>query len=61
MAWEAIAKLIETNYGDFVDWDERFWNCPECEEPIYEADWDDNDLITYYGMYMCPVCEETIK
>ena len=51
MAWETIAKLIETNYGGFVDWDERFYICPECEEPVYECDWDEDEL-----REICPIC-----
>ena len=51
--WEVNAKLVEKVYGGFVDWDERFYNCPECGEPIYECDWHP-DLLE---KYLCPVCE----
>lgn len=51
--WEINAKAVENVYGGFVDWEERFYNCPECGEPIYECDWEDEDL----GCYLCPVCE----
>ena len=50
--WEANAKMIEEVYGGYVDWDERFYNCPECGEPIYESDWSVNELIKA----ICPVC-----
>lgn len=53
MWWKLNAKHVEEVYGGFVDWDERFYNCPECGEPIYENDWKDKDLC----MYLCPVCE----
>ena len=50
-AWEKIALAVERTYGVHVDWEERFFNCPECGEPIYEDDWIDDDLI------LCPVCD----
>ena len=50
-AWEKMAYHVESVYGAYVDWDERFFNCPECEEPIYECDWADDELDS------CPVCE----
>lgn len=49
--WEENAKIVETVYGGFVDWEERFYNCPECGEPIYESDWSTLDLVE-----ICPVC-----
>lgn len=49
--WEKIAAMVEEIYGVFVDWDERFFICPECGEPIYESDWDDELLLDD-----CPVC-----
>ena len=52
MWWEINAKHVENVYGGFVDWNERFYNCPICSEPIYECDWKDKDLL-----YLCPVCE----
>ena len=53
MWWKLNAKHVEKVYGGFVDWDERFYNCPECCEPVYEDDWEDKDL----SEYLCPVCE----
>ena len=35
-----------------VDWDERFYICPECGEPVYEWDWTDEALEEEF----CPVC-----
>lgn len=54
-AWEMNAELVEAVYGGHVDWEERFYECPECGEPIYECDWDDTFLVNY----LCPVCEYT--
>lgn len=30
--WEANAKIIARLYGDYVDWEERCYYCPECDE-----------------------------
>lgn len=50
--WESNAKYVGRVYGSFVDWDERFYICPECGEPVYECDWDENDL----SDAICPIC-----
>ena len=50
--WQAMANYCETTYGIYVGWDERFFICPECDEPIYECDWE-----TYHDWPLCPVCE----
>ena len=49
-SWESIARYCEETYGTLVDWTERFFLCPECGEPIYECDWNNED---FDG---CPVC-----
>lgn len=51
--WECNANDVAYVYGSFVDWDERFYICPECGEPIYECDWNENKLRDVY----CPICE----
>ena len=55
MNWKEAAHLCETVYGTYVNWEERFFICPECDEPIYEEDWEDIDLS------FCPVCEFEMK
>ncbi len=50
--WEKVANFCVQVYGVFVDWDERFFECPECGEPIYESDWSTDELKNG-----CPVCE----
>ena len=49
--WELLALNCEKIYGVQVDWEDRFFICPECGEPIYECDWDVDELD------VCPVCE----
>ena len=49
--WKQIARYLEDEYGTFVDWDEEFFICPDCGEPIYHVDWDAEEL------HACPVCE----
>jgi hypothetical protein len=51
-SWEYIAKVVERDYGCYVDWDEEFYICPECDEPIYKCDYP----FIKVGM-ICPVCE----
>ncbi len=50
--WEINAHETEDVYGGFVDWEERFYVCAECGEPIYECDWTEEELKNEY----CPVC-----
>lgn len=61
MNWDYIANLVEVNYGGQVDWEERFFVCPNCGEPIYECDWADSDFLDGNDNYICPVCEEIIE
>ncbi len=55
--WEYVARKVEKEYGAYVDWDERFYICPECGEPIYEADWLDVDFVIPEDGVECPICE----
>lgn len=48
--------IIEPVYGGYVDWDEEFFLCPECGEPIYKCDYPYIDM----GM-ICPVCEIMVE
>ena len=50
--WESRAKYVELAFGAYVNWEERFYVCPECGEPVYECDWDENDLCDA----ICPIC-----
>ena len=49
--WEEAAKYCEETFGVYVDWEERFFHCPECDDVVHECDWNDHDW------RMCPVCE----
>lgn len=54
-SWDEIAALVEEICGDNqVDWDERFFYCPFCDEIIYETDYPE------IGDFMCPICCEVI-
>lgn len=50
--WESRAKYVELVFGAYVNWEERFYVCPECGEPVFECDWDVNDLCDA----ICPIC-----
>ena len=50
--WELNARIVEQIYGGYVDWDERFYECPNCGEPVYECDWSNRQLYTE----LCPIC-----
>lgn len=50
--WEKNARYVEETFGSYVDWEERFYICPECGEPIYECDWSEDILLYSY----CPIC-----
>lgn len=51
MTWKQAANSIAEVYGCSVNYEEGFFICPECGEPIYSCDWQDHDFNT------CPVCE----
>lgn len=52
--WEQNARALNTLFGVWVDWEERFYICPFCGEPVYECDWGDDELRDYW----CPICED---
>ena len=51
--WYEAALYCEETYGVYVAWslEERYFICPECDEPIFESDWEGHDFET------CPICE----
>ena len=50
--WEENAKDVEA-YGGEVNWEQRYYLCLECGEPIYECDWIRSELLEFF----CPICE----
>lgn len=50
--WEINAEIVSDVYGGYIDWDEGFYNCPECDEPIYNCDWSEAEL----KECICPIC-----
>lgn len=36
--WEIVAMEMQETYGAMVDFDEKFFICPECGEPVYADD-----------------------
>ena len=55
MTWEYAAKMCEDVYGIYVNWEERFFICPECGEVLLEEDWDE------HNWEFCPICESYFK
>ena len=53
--WEKNAYDVERVYGGYVDWTDRFYDCPWCGDMVYECDWSDEEL---KGVF-CPICEAT--
>lgn len=52
--WEQNARIASEWFGAQVNLDERFYICPECGEPIYENDYDEEDVELMN--VLCPVC-----
>jgi len=57
MDWRELAHRVDCVYGGYVDYDERFFICPHCAEPIYSYDWEDWDG----PEDVCPVCGDVIE
>lgn len=53
--WEKLATAVEKNgYDTEVNWDEEYFICPYCEEPILECDFPKNKECA------CPICGEPL-
>lgn len=55
MTWKQAAKFCEETFGIFVNWEERFFICPECDEVLLEEDWDEHNWES------CPICESCFE
>lgn len=53
--WESAAEICSTVYGTEVDWEEEFFICPYCLEPVYYE-----DLYEDWNGIFCPICEELL-
>ena len=51
MTWKQAAKAAAEVYGCVVDYEEGFFICPVCGEPIYACDWQ------CHGVCVWPVFE----
>lgn len=49
MTYSEIMKKVVSTYATLSD-DEMF-HCPECDEPIFEEDWDIDEI-----EHECPIC-----
>ena len=54
--WELNANTAKEVYGCYVDYEERFFICPYCGEPVYEEDWAPED----HAAFLCPICEDEV-
>ena len=56
-----FAIRLEDVYGVQFDREEGFVVCPECEEPLYDCDWDKSDFINEDCNFVCPICGEPLE
>lgn len=49
--WVKNAQAVEAN-GGFVNWKDRYYECPLCGEWVYEDECDPEELEDY----ICPIC-----
>ena len=50
--WESNAIFVQDEFDAEVDYEECFYICPLCGEPVYESDWTNEELLKY----LCPIC-----
>lgn len=60
--WFKASEIVREEYGMQVDYEEEFFICPECGEPIYKEDYREFETGIEDGntFFVCPVCEEHI-
>lgn len=55
MSWAEIVQiLVENDIDVYIDYESKFFTCPECGEPIFECDY--NEFIGFD----CPCCENDL-
>jgi len=52
--WEKVATYCWETFGSHVNWEEEFFICPDCQEPIYNKDW--NNFCDNLAE-RCPICD----
>ena len=55
--WEIAARAAEDSSE--VDFDEGYFICPHCGEPIYDTDWTEADMMED-DCIICPICQEIL-
>ena len=53
--WELAARAAEKDCGAEVNYNEEYFVCPECDEPIFSDDWESEDFMAA-GSIVCPIC-----
>ena len=59
--FDRLAHYVEETYGmpymnKLGGPDDNHFFCPECAEPLYRCDWDDEDFIQEDRL-CCPICD----
>ena len=59
-----LAEMVEEEFGSYFDRKDGFFECPECGEPIYDSDWEQDDYMELtasgHRVWRCPVCGEIL-
>ena len=58
-AWNNVARKVQEATHTVVDWEEEYFTCPECGEPVYKLDWQEEDYFMghyYVNTIWCPDC-----
>lgn len=53
MSWEELARFCFSQYGTYVNWEQRCFICPQCGHFIYEKDFDSNIDLMIGVCYNC--------
>ena len=53
MKWSEVAKVVENDFGMQVDWEERFFVCPDCGDVVYEYDFNKDSVL---ALGYCSIC-----
>lgn len=56
--WEIAASLAEEQ-GSECNYEEGYFVCPHCNEPVFEGDWTDDQMFKDNSV-MCPICNELL-